>query len=151
MSGALISGKLGDRFKKEQVLISFLIPASLLWVSFLFIHSLASTWVFAVWMLLVGFASAGFSLTFSLGKEISGHRYSGIGMSIVNGSGFIFTALIQNIYGRILDFSKTGDLYTKTGFLQGNYILIASSCLAALFAFIVYYHKTQEKKYDLIH
>ena len=151
MSGALISGKLGDRFKKERVLISFLIPASLLWVSFLFIHSFASIWVFAIWMLLVGFASAGFSLTFSLGKEISGHRYSGIGMSIVNGSGFIFTALIQYIYGRTLDSSKVEGLYTKIGFLRGNYLLIASSCLAALFAYIVYYHKTHEKKYDLIH
>lgn len=146
MSGALISGKLGDRFKKERVLIAFLVPAFLLWISFLFLHSTATLWVLAIWMLLVGFASAGFSLTFSLGKEISGHRYSGIGMSVVNGSGFIFTALVQYLYGRILDSTKAGGLYTKIGFLQGNYMLIGCSSLAALFALIVFFYKNREKK-----
>lgn len=146
MTGALISGKLGDRYQKERVLLSFMGPASLLWLSFLVLHSFGSLGVYAVWMLLVGFASAGFSLTFSLGKEISGHRYSGIGMSVVNGSGFIFTALIQYLYGRILDATKVEGIFTKAGFLQGNYLLITSSCLAFLFAFIVYLHKGRKKK-----
>lgn len=151
MTGALISGKLGDKFKKEVILISFLVPAALLWLSFLGIRYLSSIWIYTLWMLILGFASAGFSLTFSLGKEISGHRYSGIGMAVVNGSGFIFTAFILYLYGYILDSTKISDLFTVRGFMLGNSLLIISSVLAAILSLVVFYYKKNEKKPSSIH
>jgi len=151
MTGALISGKLGDKYRKELVLICFLIPAALLWISFFFIQQLSLIWVYAGWMLLLGFSSAGFSLTFSLGKEISGHRFSGIGTAVVNGSGFIFTALVQYIYSFVLESSKTGGNYSSAGFIHGNYILIISSVSAAVLAYYVYFQKKGKKKPVPIH
>lgn len=151
MTGALISGKLGDKYKKELVLICFLIPAAFLWISFLGIQRLSLLWLYAIWMLFLGFTSAGFSLTFSLGKEISGHRFSGIGTAVVNGSGFIFTALVQYIYSFVLESSKTDGNYSVTGFIQGNYFLIASSVLAAMLASYVYFQKKRNKKLASFH
>jgi sugar phosphate permease len=145
MFGALMSGKLADKFGKKRVMNWFLGPAAILWLSLLLVTKTNSLFLMSLWMFLVAFCTgSGFTITLSFGKEIAPHRLSGIGMSIVNGGGFLFTAIFQQIYGFILDKTKIGmGEYSVKGFMVGNYLLIGSVFIAWMLAFL--YGRKKEK------
>lgn len=145
MFGALTGGKLADFFGKKRVMNWFLGPAAIIWLSLLLVTRTNSLFLMSVWMFLVAFCTgSGFSITLGCGKEIAERRLSGIGMSIVNGGGFLFTAIFLQLYGLILDKTKVvAGEYTVSGFMAGNLMLIISAFIAWMLAYIYGRKKTK--------
>ncbi len=147
MFGALIGGRLADRFGRALLMNIFLGAFALVWC-FL---PLALTLPFSIgslslWMFLVGFFGSGFSITWHLGKEIAGRNYSGIGMALVNGSGFLLAAIYQLVYGKILDHYRIGEQYLWAGFAKGNVLLIISAIMAFTLSLIYYFRHVVSSK-----
>lgn len=138
MFGALSGGKLADYFGKKRVMNWFLGPAALVWLSLLLVVQTHSLFLISLWMFLVAFCTgSGFSITLGCGKEIAERRLSGIGMSIVNGGGFLFTAIFLQLYGFILDQTKISNgVYSVNGFMTGNIVLIGCAFIAWALAYI---------------
>jgi len=63
------------------------------------------------------------------GKEIAGSRFSGIGMALVNGGGFLGAAFGQLFYGIVLDL-LTWKQQPVLAFNMSNLLLAFSSVLA---------------------
>lgn len=138
MFGALTGGKLADFFGKKRVMNWFLGPAAIIWLSLLLVAQTHSLFLMSLWMFLVAFCTgSGFSITLGCGKEIAERRLSGIGMSIVNGGGFLFTAIFLQLYGFILDQTKISNgVYSVKGFMTGNIVLIGCAFIAWTLAYI---------------
>jgi len=138
MFGALTGGKLADFFGKKRVMNWFLGPAAIVWLSLLLVAQTHSLFLMSLWMFLVAFCTgSGFSITLGCGKEIAERRLSGIGMSIVNGGGFLFTAIFLQLYGFILDQTKISNgVYSVKGFMTGNIVLIGCAFIAWTLAYI---------------
>jgi MFS family permease len=138
MFGALTGGKLADYFGKKRVMNWFLGPAALIWLSLLLVVQAQSLFLISLWMFLVAFCTgSGFSITLGCGKEIAERRLSGIGMSIVNGGGFLFTAIFLQLYGFILDQTKISQgVYSVKGFMTGNIVLIGCAFIAWTLTYI---------------
>lgn len=146
MFGALSGGKLADFFGKKRVINWLLGPAAFIWLSLLLVTRVHSLFLMSLWMFLVAFfTGSGFSITLGFGKEIAKKRLSGIGTSIVNGGGFLFAAIFQLMYGYILDQTKiSASVYSASGFMKGNYLLIGASFLA--WTLTVLYSRTKKKR-----
>ncbi len=145
MFGALIGGKCADRFGRIFVMNIYLGALALVWTLLLWsVNASPTMGNLSLWMFLMGFFGSGFSITWSLGKEIAGRKYSGIGMALVNGSGFLVAAIVQLIYGGILDRYRINDQYMLQGFQFGNWILIFSALLS-FFLSIFYTLKLKQK------
>lgn len=147
MFGALIGGRLADRYGRALLMNIFLGMFAIVWCFLPLALKLPFTVsLLSLWMFLVGFFGSGFSITWHLGKEIAGRNYSGIGMALVNGSGFLLAAVYQLIYGRILDQYRSGDQYLWEGFARGNVLLIVSAILAFTLSLIFYFRHVGASK-----
>ncbi len=131
MFGALIGGRLADRYGRVLLMNIHLGLFALVWVLLPFLAEFHATiGSLSLWMFSMGYFGSGFSITWGLGKEIAGRNYSGIGMALVNGAGFLLAAIFQLVYGGILDRFRVNGQYQWAGFEQGNLLLIVSSILA---------------------
>ena len=147
MFGALIGGRLADRYGRALLMNIFLGAFAVVWCFLPLALKLPFTiGLLSLWMFLVGFFGSGFSITWHLGKEIAGRNYSGIGMALVNGSGFLLAAIYQLVYGKILDQYRSGEQFLWEGFAKGNILLIVSAIMAFVLSLIFYFRHAQGSK-----
>jgi len=78
-----------------------------------------------------------------LGKEIAGTKFSGIGMALVNGGGFLGAAFGQLFYGVVLDLLAWKQ-QPVLAFNMSNLLLALSSVLA--FMSLVLFESAQRSK-----
>ncbi|MBF0163548.1 MAG: MFS transporter [Magnetococcales bacterium] len=101
--GSLIVGTLSDRLghRKPIMLITTHLNALvwLVWLADLHLSPTASYPLFA----LMGFTTAGFTLTWTCAKEVNPPHLSGIATSVVNMGGFLSCAVLQPLVGWVMD------------------------------------------------
>ena len=98
---------------------------------------------------LMGFAGSGFVLTFACAKEVIHPYFSGMAVSVVNTGCFMGTALMQPLFGRIMDLTWAGTMdgsariYSSGDYRNGLLAMLAFAAVGILGALNI--HETHCK------
>jgi hypothetical protein len=91
----------------------------------------------------MGLCTAGFSLTWACAKEVNPPLLSGMSTSVANMGGFLAGALLQPIFGWVMDLGWKGGMlggarfYDLAAWRGGLLVIAASACLGAAAAWWV--------------
>lgn len=109
--GALIIGLLSDRLRNRRGIMRVYTWAfALSWLPWL-LHATPPLWASYAWFLLMGLLIPGFSLTWTVVKEVNRPEHAGMAISVVNVGIFLGTGLLQPAVGAVLDAGRArGDL-----------------------------------------
>lgn len=108
--GSLLAGWLSDRIGvRKPVILSSAIIYALSWLSLIYIPWQPG--IFAMFLfMLIGLTSGGFVLTYPCAKEVTQPALSGMAISIVNTGLFLGAAIIQPLFGWVLDLGWDGKM-----------------------------------------
>jgi predicted MFS family arabinose efflux permease len=137
--GCVFFGALSDRLRKRK---SILLVAThlnaliwVVWLSGLALPLVVSYAVFA----LMGLLTSCFSLTWACAKEVNPPQLSGMSTSFTNLGGFLAGAILQPLFGWIMDLHWAGEmsssgtrLYTAGDFRGGILLLAAMTAIGAI-------------------
>ncbi len=103
--GALVVGYFSDKIRKRKLpLILFGVIANIAWIIFVVnMKENASPFFIRTSMGVFGFFVIGFTMCFSITKDVNNPRYSGMAMAAVNTGPFIGGALGPVIFGMFID------------------------------------------------
>ena len=140
--GCLALGMLSDRLHRRK---SILIAASAfyvaIWGVWMWGGAMSPTLTLALFFLM-GFTTAGFTLTWACSKEVNPPQLAGMSTSIANVGGFLAAAIMQPLVGLLMDLVWAGGMdngmrvHTLADFRVGFSIVVALAILglvAALF------------------
>ena len=109
--GAVLVGMLSDRWSNRRGVLrvyALLYVAS--WLPWL-LHVQWPPWATLAWFGLMGLLIPGFTLTWTVVKEVNRAEHSGIATSVVNVGIFLGTGVLQPLVGAVLDRGRlAGDL-----------------------------------------
>lgn len=135
--GSIAMGKISDKVGKRKLpIIIFNSVALICWFILLFYKggSLDKNLLLII-MFIIGFSTSSFVLSWPCGKEVNDPKVAGISTSIVNMGGFLGSAILPPIMGKIIDtYSKTLSIqqtYQKAFLIAIAFIVI--SLIASLF------------------
>lgn len=139
--GALFFGWFSDRIgKRKPVLIGSTLGYLVAWIVLI-----NTSWSPGPegYILLgsIGFLGAGFVPTFAAAKEVSHPHLSGMAISVVNCGCFIGTAIMQPLFGYIVERSWDGQtlngvrIYSAGDYQQGIFLIIVFAVIAIIGAF----------------
>ena len=136
----LLLGSFSDRIKRRKpvaIAASNLFAAIwLVWLSGISMPLVASYLLFA----LLGLSTAGFSLSWACAKEVNPPQLSGMSTSVANMGGFLAGALLQPLFGWVMDRGWHGELlngarlYDLAAWRNGLLVVFACALLGALAA-----------------
>ncbi len=137
--GCVVVGTLSDRIgrRKPVLLVSSHLYAAiwLVWLSGAALPLPISYALFA----LMGLLTASFTLTWACAKEVNPPLLSGMSTSVTNMGGFLAAAILQPLFGWVMDLSWQGGLndagarlYSMADFQAGVLLLAATAGLGAL-------------------
>lgn len=108
--GSLASGWLSDHLgQRKPVLIAGAVLYALAWVAMLYAPWSPGVSGFVLFGL-IGLTGAGFVVTFACAKEVCAPALSGMAISVVNTGLFLGAALMQPLFGLVLDQTWDGTL-----------------------------------------
>ena len=109
--GALVVGILSDRLRNRRgIMRAYTCLFALSWLPWL-LHATPPLWASYAWFLLMGLLIPGFSLTWTVVKEVNRPEHAGMAISVVNVGIFLGTGLLQPAVGAVLDAGRArGDL-----------------------------------------
>jgi sugar phosphate permease len=135
---SLIIGTVSDRLRRRKpvavVCSGLLVLLILLLMSGLALPGGASYVVFG----LLGLSTAGFSLSWACAKEVNPPLLSGMSTSVANMGGFLAGALLQPLFGWVMDLNWQGELlngarlYDLNAWRAGMIVVLASALLGAI-------------------
>lgn len=141
--GCLALGTLSDRIKRRKpVLVATTNVFALLWLVWLSGATMPVGLSLALFALM-GLATAGFSLTWACAKEVNPPLLSGMSTSVANMGGFLAGALLQPLFGWVMDLGWQGGMlggarfYGIEAWRGGLAVIAASACLGAAAAWWV--------------
>jgi len=106
--GAVLVGMLSDRLRNRRgVLRVYALLYAASWLPWL-LHVQWPQWATLAWFGLMGLLVPGFTLTWTVAKEVNAPQHSGIATSIVNVGIFLGTGILQPLVGAILDRGRAG-------------------------------------------
>lgn len=110
--GALAIGWLSDRLGSRRGLMrACTLLYALSWLPWL-VHVTWSTWATLTWFFVMGLLIPGFTLSWTVAKEVNRPEHSGMATSVVNLGIFLGTGVLQPIVGAVLDRGRTaGDAW----------------------------------------
>lgn len=138
--GTLLLGWISDRLGKRKpvmitsALLYLLVVSALLWSSWT--PGLSGMVLFA----LLGLCGSGFVLTYACAKEVCAPALSGMAISVVNTGLFLGAALMQPLFGWVLDQGWDGAmrdgarLYGATDYHNALFLMLGFAVLALLAA-----------------
>ncbi|MGE5170856.1 MAG: MFS transporter [Rudaea sp.] len=133
--GALAIGVLSDRLGSRRGLMRvYTVLFALSWLPWL-LHvrwPLAAT---LAWFLLMGLLIPGFTLSWTIAKEVNRPEHSGIATALVNTGIFLGTGILQPLVGWVLD--RERGLDPAAGFEHAIMVLAAAAAFGALMSFFV--------------
>ena len=134
--GAVLVGMISDRLRNRRGVLriyALLYLASWLpWLS----HAQWPQWATLAWFGLMGLLIPGFTLTWTIAKEVNRAEHSGIATSIVNVGIFLGTGILQPLVGAILDRGRaTGD--AAAGWDAAIAVLACSAAFGAVMTLFV--------------
>ncbi len=141
--GCLAIGTLSDRLgRRKPVLAAAGLLNCALWALWLSAVTMPLALSYALF-LVMGLATASFSLTWACAKELNPPHLSGMSTSVTNMGGFLAGALLQPAVGLVMDLGWDGTLaggvrqYAPEVFLLGMSLLAASALLGTVAAFFM--------------
>lgn len=106
--GSLAIGWLSDRLGSRRGLMrACTMLYALSWLPWL-LHVTWAEWATLAWFFLMGFLIPGFTLSWTVAKEVNRPEHSGMATSVVNLGIFLGTGLLQPLVGRVLDEGRAG-------------------------------------------
>ena len=141
--GCFFLGTLSDRIgRRKPVLVATTNVFALLWLIWLS-GAAMPLWLSYSLFALMGLCTAGFSLTWACAKEVNPPLLSGMSTSVANMGGFLAGALLQPIFGWVMDLGWKGGMLNGARFYEldawrgGLLVIAASACLGAAAAWWV--------------
>jgi MFS family permease len=141
--GCFFLGTLSDRIgRRKPVLVATTNIFALLWLIWLS-GATMPLWLSYSLFALMGLCTAGFSLTWACAKEVNPPLLSGMSTSVANMGGFLAGALLQPIFGWVMDLGWKGGMlggarfYDLAAWRGGLLVIAASACLGAAAAWWV--------------
>ena len=136
----LLIGSLSDRFKRRKPVV--IITSNLLVILVLVLFSGVSLTGGLSYLLFVlfGLSTAGFSLSWACAKEVNPPLLSGMSTSVANMGGFLAGALLQPLFGYVMDLGWQGALlngariYDLSAWRNGLLVVLACALLGAIAA-----------------
>ena len=132
----LLIGGISDRLKRRKLPILVLSAISVAaWTVLVFFNP--SVIVMSALLFLIGITPSIGVICWSVGKEVSNPKLSGMAMSIVNVFGFIFTAVLMIICGKLIDINIANGLSPDIAYTKAFIPLVVSaiiSLIAGLFS-----------------
>ncbi|MEE4137397.1 MAG: MFS transporter [Desulforhopalus sp.] len=141
--GALFFGWFSDRLGQRRIIL----------IASVLIYLLSWLWLlYAPWspgpggLLLfaaMGFAGSGFVLTFAAAKELIHPNLAGMAVAVVNTGCFAGTALLQPLFGYLVDLTWNGTIqngarvYAAGDYQNGFWVVLAFAFLALAAAFLL--------------
>jgi len=134
--GSLGIGILSDRLgHRTLVMRVFAVLYALSWIPWLVTVDWPRAATLA-WFLLMGLLVPGFTLTWTIAKELNRPEHSGIATSVVNVGIFLGTGILQPWFGWILDRSRALGIVER-GWHEGVQLLAAAAAFGALMTLVV--------------
>jgi MFS family permease len=141
--GCFFLGTLSDRIgRRKPVLVVTTNIFAALWLIWLS-GAAMPLWLSYSLFALMGLCTAGFSLTWACAKEVNPPLLSGMSTSVANMGGFLAGALLQPIFGWVMDLGWKGGMLHGARFYEldawrgGLLVIAASACLGAAAAWWV--------------
>nr|WP_300006328.1 MFS transporter [Tissierella sp.] len=132
----LIIGGISDKLKRRKLPTIILAAITVLaWSLLVFLKP--PVFIMAILIFLVGFSSSIGVLCWSVSKEVSDPKLSGMAMSIVNTVGFSFAAILMLISGKIIDINLAKDLSVDAAYTNAFIAVVVSALIALVFSFLV--------------
>jgi sugar phosphate permease len=134
--GSLIVGSLSDGLRSRRgVMRVYALLYALSWLPWV-MHVEWPVPATLGWFVLMGLLIPGFTLTWTIAKEVNRPEHSGIATSVVNTGIFLGTGILQPLVGWVLDRGRTaGD--SAEGWDRGIAILASAAAAGALCTFFV--------------
>jgi sugar phosphate permease len=133
--GALAIGALSDRLRSRRGLMRvYTVLFTLSWLPWL----LRVQWPLSAtlaWFLLMGLLIPGFTLSWTIAKEVNRPEHSGIATAVVNTGIFLGTGILQPLVGWVLDHERA--LAPAAGWEHAIIVLAAAAAFGALMSFFV--------------
>lgn len=134
--GTFLAGWISDRIglRKPVILISAGIY-TLAWLALIYIPWQPGTLALFLFML-IGISSGGFVLTYPCAKEVTQPALSGMAISLVNTGLFLGAAIMQPLFGWVLDLGWDGqtingiNLYSWQNYQQAMLLMLAFAIIA---------------------
>lgn len=138
--GTLLAGWISDRIglRKPVILASAIIYA-LAWLALIYIPWQPGLLAMVLFML-IGLTSGGFVLTYPCAKEVTQPALSGMAISLVNTGLFLGAAIIQPLFGWVLDLGWDGkivngiNLYSWQNYQNAMLFMFAFAVIAVIAA-----------------
>ncbi len=139
--GALSSGMISDRLGlRRPVMLAGIALYLCCWWPLLLLWPLSAPWSHLLF-LLMGLGGSGFTLSWSIAKEVNRPALSGTATSVVNTGVFLGVALLQPLFGWLMDLGWDGRMkdgarvYTAASYQSGIAILLLVSVAGLIGAF----------------
>lgn len=127
----LLIGGISDKLRRRKIpLLVLSAMAVAAWSLLVFLKP--SVLLMSVLIFIVGITSSIGVICWSVGKEVSNPKLSGMAMSIVNVFGFIFTALLMIICGRLIDINTLKGLSPDMVYNRSFIPLVVSAGIALI-------------------
>jgi predicted MFS family arabinose efflux permease len=134
--GALAIGMLSDRLgSRSRVLRAAVLLYAATWIPLL-ARVDWPMWATLAWFLLMGLVIPGFTLTWTIAKEVNRPEHSGIATSVANVGIFLGTGIMQPLVGSVIDRGRAaGDV--AGAWQHGMLVMAGAATIGALLSFLV--------------
>ncbi len=85
--------------------------------------------------LVVGLGSSAFTMTWACAKEVNRHALSGMATGVANMGAFLGTAILQPLFGWVIDYSSGGGNLVAASYAPGVWVLTAFALMGLASAF----------------
>lgn len=132
----LLIGGLSDKLKRRKLpMIVLALVTVIAWSIIVFLKP--SITLMTILLILIGITSSVGVLCWTVGKEVSNPKLSGMSMSIVNVFGFIFTAILMLLCGKIIDINTVNGLSPAEVYPKSFIVVVGSSLIAFVFSLFI--------------
>jgi sugar phosphate permease len=134
--GALAIGMLSDKLgSRSRVLRAAVLLYAATWTPLLARVDWPA-WATLAWFMLMGLAIPGFTLTWTIAKEVNRPEHSGIATSVANVGIFLGTGIMQPLVGSAIDRGRAaGDV--AGAWQHGMLVMAGAAAIGALLSFLV--------------
>jgi sugar phosphate permease len=136
--GSLALGAVSDRIgRRKPVLVGACFASAAVWLLFL-LAPWGPGWSGFLLFALLGLATAGFVVSFGVAKELVEPGIAGVGIAVVNTGVFLGAAIVQPLFGALLDLTWDGTLvngarsYQASDYANGLLLCVGLTLMSAI-------------------
>ncbi len=131
----VLVGKLSDSIgKRKAPMVVLSLCSAIAWGVLVLFRP--PVWFMLVFIPLIGAASSIGVICWSVGKEVSNPKLSGMALSIVNTCGFLSSAILPIICGKLIDANISQGLFQGEAYIRAFIVPVIASFVALVFALI---------------